>query len=263
MGHRSGTIAPRFRQDGLNAVKFAAVGLTFQGVQHLLHQIVDIQQLQLGGAVVYLNGKIVGNIIAEGCYRAVIVGTAPLAEEIGKPIYQHWSSATAAVFEEQLLAGQLGLAVIGLTVAADEGGLNGACQHHGTLVSVVLQGIQQRGGKAEIALHKLFLILRPVDARQIEYEIRSLAETVQQTGIGVDIELHDLVNEDFAGAVLPFLNVAKIAYQVLTHESLGAGNQNFHFLSFSHALSASRTYSVVRILRTVPSTSRRTVLWLV
>ena len=73
----------------VNAVIAASVLFAGKGGYHLVHEVVDVQQLQLHRGVVDLDRKAVGQVVAEGGYRRVVVRTAPLAEEVREPVDQH------------------------------------------------------------------------------------------------------------------------------------------------------------------------------
>ena len=125
--------------------------------------------------------------------------------------------------------------------------------------------VQQGGGKAKVALHELVVVLRAVDARQIEHEIGLGAEFVQRRRGRVKVILeHVLDLQSGVGAVFAVADGLQVFAEVAPYEAFCPGNENFHaFFSASISFSAFWTYSVVRIFLTVPSTSRRFVLWLV
>ena len=66
------------------AIIIAAVGRSFQRIQHLFYQIVNVQQFQLSCAVIDGDGQAVGNVVAESSHGAVVVGAAPFAKQVGK-----------------------------------------------------------------------------------------------------------------------------------------------------------------------------------
>ena len=242
MRGRDIAIAPVRLRDGVQPGELAAVRPAFQRVQHLLHQVVDVDQLQLGGGVVHPDGQVVCNIVAEGRHRAVVVGAAPLAEQVREAVHQHRRAGLFAVSEKQLLPGQLALAVIALAIAAEEGRLDGAGQHDGARIAVLFQGIQQRRGKAEVALHELALLLRAVDAGQVEHKVRLGAVGVEQGGTGVQVVLINFADgQARAGPVFAFSNVAQVADEVLAHKALCAGDEDVHFRCSSQFFSASCT----------------------
>ena len=121
--------------------------LALQGVDHLGHQVVDIEQFQLHTRVVDRDGQVVGDVVAEGGYRAVVVGSAPFAEEVREAINQdsgsEWAPRIARitrifiireirairgekipfVVKEQLLPCFFAAAVFGVAEAACQRGL--------------------------------------------------------------------------------------------------------------------------------------------
>ena len=234
-------------------------------IEHFLDQIVNVQKLQLGGAVAHGDWQIICHIVAEGRHGAVVVGAAPLAEQIRETVDQHRRAGGSAVVEEQFLARKLAFAVVTLAVAAEQGRLNRAGQHDRAGVAVGFERVQQGGGKAEVALHELVIAFGAVDARKVKDKIGLGTEFVQRSGGCVKVVLKHLIHgQGRAGTVLAVAEVLQIFAEVAAHKALGAGHENFHaFFSASISFSALRTYSVVRIFLTVPSTSRRFVLWLV
>ena len=92
--------------------------LSLQGVQQLLHQIVDEEQLQLHGGIVDGDGQLMGDVVAEGAYGGVVVGSDPLPRQIGEAVNQHPSAGLFTIMEEQLLPRPLGASVGGVPEAA-------------------------------------------------------------------------------------------------------------------------------------------------
>ena len=68
------------------AVELAAMLVAFEGSKHFVYEVVDIEELKLDAGVIDGIGKVIGKGIAEGGNGAVVVGTAPLAEEIGEAV---------------------------------------------------------------------------------------------------------------------------------------------------------------------------------
>ena len=153
--------------------------LPFQGIQHFLHQIVNIQKFQLHGRIADGDGQVVGIVVAESGHGTVVVGTAPLAEQIGEPVNQHLCSGFSAVGEEQFLPFLFAQAIAPVGVTADQGGLDGRRQHHRAGVAIALQGIQQGRGKAKVAFMEILRVFRPVYPRQVEDKIRLTAALLQ------------------------------------------------------------------------------------
>ena len=174
MGDRHIAIAAVGVRNGGKAFESAAVLLPFERIQHLLYQIVDVEKLELGIAVVDPDGQIVGDVMAEGRHGAVIVGAAPLAEEVGETIDEHFGARLARIGKEQLLPRLLAAAVVAV-VSADERRLDGRGKHHGAGVAALFERRKQLRRKTEVARHKLGRILRTVDARKVKDEICLLA----------------------------------------------------------------------------------------
>ncbi len=239
----NGAVAAARSQDGLDAVELASVLVTGQGGDHLVDKVVDVEQLQLHGRVVDPDGEVVGDVAAERRDGGVVVGTAPLAEQVRETVHQHLGAGLAAVVEEELLASQLGLAVITLAVAAYERGLDGAGQHDGAGVAVLLKRVQQGGGEAEVSLHELLLVLGAVDARQVEDEVGAGAPVVELLRGGVKVVLEHLVHPDGVVTCLALPDVVELGTEVPAHEPLCACNQ------YPHSLSLTRCGFRVRCLR--------------
>lgn len=176
----------------LQPVVSAAVRLPQQRAQHLVDQVVDVEELQLHRGVVHGVGAAVGDGVAEGRNGGVVARAAPLAVEVRKAVDEHGRPRALRVLTEQALTRELGLAVDRALEAAGEARLRGAGEHDGARVAVALERLEQRGGEPEVALHELGLVLGAVDAGQVEHEVRAGAEHVQLPGRRVDVVLHDL-----------------------------------------------------------------------
>ena len=170
-----------------------------------------------------------GVVIAEGCHHAVVVGAAPLAEEIGEPVHQHLSSGFLGIAEEQVLPCLLGLAVVPARVAADEGGLNGGREHHRAGIMVFFQGVQQGGSEAEVSFHELPGVLRPVHSRQVEDKIRIPAALFQKLCRRIlVVEVKPVNGKIGSGSVRAVLQAVQSRSEIFPHESGGTSNQNVH-----------------------------------
>ena len=227
---RGGDIAiPAIRVgNNLQAVKRAAVLLPFQRIQHFGNQIVDIEQLELGASIMDRNRQAVRDVVAEGGNRAVVVRPAPLAEQVREPVNQYPRAGLSGISKEQLLARLLAPSVIAV-ISADQCGLNRGRQHHRTGVSVPFEGVQQCGGKAEVARHELALLPRTVDPGQVEHKIGLGAELVQQRGVGVHVIFQNFINrEPWAGPVLSVTDVFERTGQVFPDKSGRTGDQYVH-----------------------------------
>ena len=215
----------------LEALVAAAVLLAEQGAQHLVDQVVDIEELELHGGVVHGVGAPVGDGVAEGGHGGVVARAAPLAVEVGEAVDEDRSARALGVLPEQALPRELGLAVYGTLEAARQARLRGAGEHDGAFVPVALQGVEQRGGEPEVALHELGLVLGAVDAGQVEDEVGAGAVAVELIGRRADVVLHDLEREQARvslAAVLAVADVLQRAAEVLPDEALRAGDEDAH-----------------------------------
>ena len=159
--------------DALQPLVAAAMLVSEQGAQHLVHQVVDVEELELDIGVVHGVGAAVGDGVAEGRDGGVVARAAPLAVEVGEAVDEHRGARALRVLPEQALPSELRLTVGRALEAAREARLRGAGEHDGARVPVALQGVQQRGGEPEVALHELRLVLGAVDAGQVEDEVGS------------------------------------------------------------------------------------------
>ena len=169
-----------------------------------------------------------GDVVAKGGHRTVVVRTAPLAVEVGEAVHQHPSSGLLRVLEEQLLTGPLAPAVLAVAEAAGEGGLDAGGEHDGTGVAVSFKGVQEGGGEAEVAPHELLRVLGAVDPRKIEHEVGLGAPCVQILRSGVDVVLVDLIHGYVIVAGPAVADVAQLGAQVPPHEPPGPGNKYSH-----------------------------------
>ena len=217
--------------DALQPLVAAAVLLAQQCAQHLVDEVVDVEELQLDRRVVDGVGAAVGDGVAEGGDGGVVARAAPLAVEVGEAVDEHGRPRALRVLPEQALPRELRLAVYGALEAAGQARLRGAGEHDGAFVAVALEGVQQRGREPEVALHELGLVLGAVDARQVEDEVGAGAEVLQLTGRRVEVVLHDLEGKElleFGAAVLAVPYVLEGAAEVPPDEAPGAGDEDAH-----------------------------------
>ena len=66
--------------------------LALQCVDHLFYKVIDIEQFKFYRWVVDRDGEVISNVVAEGGYGGVVVGTAPFAIEVGEAIDQDFGS---------------------------------------------------------------------------------------------------------------------------------------------------------------------------
>lgn len=215
----------------LEALVSAAVLLPQQGAQHLVHEVVDVEELELHAGVVHGVGAAVRDGVAEGRHRGVVARAAPLAVEVGEAVDEHGGAGALRVIAEEALPRELRLAVYGALEAARQARLRGAGEHDGARVAVALQGFEQRRGEPEVALHELRLVLGAVDARQVEDEVGAGAVVLQLLGRRVDVVLHDLEGEQrlvFGAAVPAVPYVLQRAAEVPPDEAPRAGDEDAH-----------------------------------
>ena len=224
-------VAELISLDALEPLVSAAVLTPQQGAQHLVDQVVDVEELELHRGVVHGVGAAVGDCVAEGGHGGVVARAAPLAVEVGEAVDEHGGAGPLGIPAEQALPRELRLAVYGALEAARQARLRGAGEHDGAMVAVALEGIQQRGGEPEVALHELRLVLGAVDASQVEDEVGAGAVAVQLSGRRVDVVLHDLEGKEgliLGSAVLAVADVLQRAAEVFPDEAPRAGDEDAH-----------------------------------
>lgn len=139
-----GGVAEFLALHALQPVVAAAVLLAEQGAQHLVDEVIDVEELQLNGGVVHGVGAAVGDGVAEGGHGGVIARAAPLSVEVRESVDEHRGAGALRVLAEEALPRELRLAVDRALEASREARLRGAGEHDGASVAVALQGVQQR-----------------------------------------------------------------------------------------------------------------------
>ena len=85
-----------------------------------------------------------------------------------------------------------------------------------------LQRVEQGGGKAEVALHELIIVLGAVDASEVEHEVTFLAPCVKLLGSGLEVVLEDFLDRQVAVATgLAVFDVIELGAKVLADEAFG------------------------------------------
>lgn len=226
-----GDVAEPVTVDALEALVSATVLLAEQRAQHLVDQVVDVEELQLHRGVVDGVGTSVRDGVAEGGHGGVVARATPLAVEVGEAVDEHRGARALRVLAEQALTRELRLAVDRSLEAARQARLRGAGEHDGAFVTVALEHFEQRRGETEVALHELRLVLGAVDARQVEDEVGAGAVVLQLPGGRVDVVLHDLEGKKacvLLASVLAVPYVLQRAAEVPPDEAPGAGDEDAH-----------------------------------
>lgn len=118
--------------------------------------------------------------------------------------------------QKQLFSAQLRLSVNGICISADKRRLYGAWEHNGTTVTVLFKSFQKLRGEAEISLHKLAVVLRPVYSREIENKIALPAKIGEQSLIRINVIFKYFVNrERRTGTVFVIAKIFKCLNKVL------------------------------------------------
>lgn len=231
VGHGDTAVASVGLQDGLYALELTVLLFAFQQIEHALHQVVDVQQLQLRAAVVNGERFIVGHGPTEGGDGAIVLG-ATVAHQVWEAIDGHLCACLLGIVKEQFLPCLLAAAILAVAEASGQGSLDGAGQHDGRLVGVLFQAVQQVRGKAKVAFHEVFRVLRAVDTGQVEDEVGFPAICVQLFRSRVQIVFVNLVNMQ-SGADLVFAvpDVFQVVAQGGSHHALGTCYQNVHYFT--------------------------------
>ena len=103
--------------------------------------------------------------------------------------------------------------------------MDGRTYHHGAVVLVLLQCVEQCGGKSEVALHELLRVLRTIYSGKIEDEITITTPLVELFGSGIKVVLIDGINLHVTiPTCLAFLYIIELGAEVLAYKTLGAGH---------------------------------------
>ena len=63
-----------------------SVRAPLEGVEHLFDKVVDKEYFEFNSRIVYRNGEVFSDIIAEGCDGRIVVWSRPFANEVRKAI---------------------------------------------------------------------------------------------------------------------------------------------------------------------------------
>ena len=99
MGHGDTAVTTVCFQNRFHTVEFTVLLLAFQQIEHSFYQVIDVQQFQLGTAVVDGEGLIVGNRPAEGADSTVVLGAA-VSHQVHKAIDRHLCPGLLSIQEE-------------------------------------------------------------------------------------------------------------------------------------------------------------------
>ena len=90
---------------------------------------------------------------------------------------------------------------------------------------MLLQGVEECRGKAEIALHEFLGVLRTVHSGKVEYEVAVAAPLIELLGGGVEVVLIHGINLHIAiPASLPLLYVVELGAEVSAYKALRSCN---------------------------------------
>ena len=166
---------------------------------------------------------IIGHRPAEGADSAVILRSG-VPHQVWETVNRYLCSGFLGIGEKQFLSGFLRSSVLRVSKTSGQCGLDGGRKHNSGLVIVLLQGVQKRTGKAEVALHKIFWILRSVHTCEIEYEVSLSAILVQLLRGGVQVILVDFLNlKTRSGSVFVITDISKVIAEGGSHHALCSG----------------------------------------
>ena len=249
------------RKDG-EAVELAAMFLAFECTDHLLHEVIDVEHLKFDRRVVDRDREVIGDVVAEGRDGAVVVRAAPFAVEVRETVNKHLHAILLSVLQEEVLPCFLAPSVLTVAETAGQRGLGTAGEHHRGFVAVLLQGVKQGAGKAEVAFHKVLWVLRTVDSGKVKDKVAFGTPLVQLRRGAVEVVLEDLIDYQITvTAGLAAFDVIELGAKVPAHKTLGACYQNLHYFArLAMPLSSFWMYSREAIFSLVSSRFRRRVL---
>ena len=233
------TVLAVLDREHAETVEVATVLLPLQATNHLVHQVVDVQEFELDRGVIDLVLQVISDGVAEGGDGTVVVGAAPLTEEVREAVDQDLHTIFLPVFQEQILPRLLAAAVLGVPEPARQRRLLGGRKHHRAGVVMLPERLQECRCKPEIPAHELLHILRPVHPRQIEHKIRLRTPLIQLCRGRVEVVFIYVRNGHAVVAGFAVADVFKLCAEVLSDEALCACHKYLHFtiivISLSHS----------------------------
>ena len=242
------TVLAVLDREDAETVEVTAVLLPLQASDHLVHEVVDVQEFELDRRVIDLVLEVIGNGVAEGGDGGIVIRPAPFAEEVREAVDQHLHAVFLPILQEQVLPRLLASAVLGIPEPARQRRLLAAGQHHRAGVLVLTEGIQECRCKPEIPAHELLHILRPIHPRQVEHKVRLRAPLIELSGGRVEV-VFIYVRDGYAVvASFSVADVFKLCAEVLAYETLGTGDKYLHY-SLGYSSSRQMLCFCVRLIR--------------
>ena len=102
-GHSA--VAAISTHNSIYTIILAMMLLAFEGCNHLVNKVIDIEKFHLYASVIDLDRKIVRNIIAKGGNSRIIVRPTPLAEKIRETINKNFSTGIFRISEGGIISG--------------------------------------------------------------------------------------------------------------------------------------------------------------
>ena len=224
-------------------------------VEYLVDHIVNIAQLQLRLRVGNGDGQVARNVVAECRDHGIVVGAAPLPEQVRQPVDQPLRTRFLAVALQQRLRRPLGHAVGAVCIASRQARLNGRRQQHRAAVPAPPELREQRPRKLRVSRRKFLRVLRPVHARQMHHEIGAPAEFLQFLRRGLPCAEENFIDLQCRTRSVPAVpDRVQALRQIFTDKSVCAGDEHVH----QHVPPNSFSF---RKSAFISSTSSRCVLW--
>ena len=168
-------------------------------------------------------------MMAEGRHRGIIVGAAPLAEQVRQAVDYPGCAGFLAVSEEQLLRRFFGLSVGTSGIPSGQTGLNGGGEQYRATVTAFPKHLQQGTGEVRVSSRKFSRILGPVHASQVNHEIRLLAVAHQGFSRSIPRTQKNFLDlQRGPGPISAILDGGKALRQILPDKSVCAGDQYIH-----------------------------------
>ena len=123
MCHRYTAVATVSFQHGFHAIKLAVIFFAFQQIEHVFHKVINIEQLQLGAAVIHCEFFIVSHCLAEGTNCTVVLW-ATVPHQVREAINSYLCASLLGVVKEEFLSSLFAAAILAITKLPGQRRLN-------------------------------------------------------------------------------------------------------------------------------------------
>ena len=134
-------IAACFDWLNIQSIELAMMFITLKACNHLVNEVINVEQFQLNQRVIDSVRQVVGKCVAERGHGTVVVGTAPLTEQVRETVNQHLCACFFAILQEKVFTSLLAAAIFAVAKATSEACLLAAAEHHRAGVAVLLEGV--------------------------------------------------------------------------------------------------------------------------